>query len=160
MNTPHKEIDMNINDATNYETDEGNETSPGIEPQPGATPDDFNAGLVLHHAGDHVELHDVELGSADIADVRALAGVALPALPPQISQGWNTEAEKHALGYAIQQGIPASTLQDLWGVYADAVTLFGGLTENDFRTWAQGKLTTAQQDWFVRFHREKVGNRA
>jgi hypothetical protein len=136
-------------------------SSESFFPQPEADPLDALApvGLALTFNGNRPELHDLTLGEADIADVRAMAGVSQPALPPQALDLWNTEAEKHLLGWGVMSMIPSSDLQSLMDWWADTVTLYGTRTEKDFRDFAERRFTRPQQDWLIGFYRSHLARR-
>jgi hypothetical protein len=130
-------------------------------PQPEPDPLDQlePAGLALTYNDGRPELHDLTLGHADISDIRALAGVAQPALPPQAADLWDTNAERHLLGWGVMNRVSSVDLQGLLEWWGNAITLYGGASEQDFRHFAKDRFTPSQQEWLIGFYRERLARR-
>jgi hypothetical protein len=132
--------------------------SESLFPQPEPDPLDQlePAGLALTYNDDRPELHDLTLGQADISDIRAIAGVDQPALPPQAADLWDTNAERHLLGWGVMSRVSSVDLQGLLEWWADAITLYGGASEQEFRQFAKGRFTAPQQQWLLGFYRDRL----
>jgi len=105
------------------------------------------------------ELHAPPGQPVDIASARALAGVAGVVLPPQYEKAWDTNAEGHALGLMVSEGIAPTICQSLLEWAADAHIVYGlnsRTGEQAFRAKFDGKLTRAQQDKLLAFYRTHV----